>query len=70
VVRGRDRETLHGFIRENVSGDVEGIYTDEWKAYRSVADDNTEHETVSITRKRNTPEARFTSTLWRTSGVS
>jgi len=29
VVRGRDRETLHGFIRENVSGDVEAIYTDQ-----------------------------------------
>jgi transposase-like protein len=47
VVRGRDRETLHGFIRENVSGDVEAIYTDEWEAYRGVADEDTEHETVN-----------------------
>jgi transposase-like protein len=47
VVRGRDRETLHGFIRENVSGDVEAIYTDEWPAYRGVADEDTEHETVN-----------------------
>jgi hypothetical protein len=31
VVRGRDRETLHGYIRENVSGNVEAIYNDEWK---------------------------------------
>jgi transposase-like protein len=46
VVRGRDRETLHGFIRENVSGDVEAIYTDEWEAYRGIADGDTEHETV------------------------
>jgi transposase-like protein len=46
VVRGRDRETLHGFIRENVSGDVEAIYTDEWEAYKGVADKDTEHETV------------------------
>jgi transposase-like protein len=51
VVRGRDRETLHGFIRENVSGDVEAIYTDEWEAYWSVADDDTEHETVNHSEK-------------------
>jgi transposase-like protein len=47
VVRGRDRETLHGFIRENVAGDVEAIYTDEWEAYRGIADGDTEHETVN-----------------------
>ena len=47
VVRGRDRETLHGFIRENVAGNVEAIYTDEWEAYRGVADEDTEHETVN-----------------------
>lgn len=46
VVRGRDRETLHGFIRENVAGDVEAIYTDEWEAYRGITDEDTEHETV------------------------
>jgi transposase len=51
VVRGRDRETLHGFIRENVSGDVEAIYTDEWEAYRGVADKDTEHETVNHSEK-------------------
>jgi transposase-like protein len=46
VVRGRDRETLHGFIRENVSGDVEAIYTDEWEAYSGIADEDTDHETI------------------------
>jgi transposase-like protein len=46
VVRGTDRETLHGFIRENVAGDTEAIYTDEWPAYRGVADEDTEHDTV------------------------
>jgi transposase-like protein len=46
VVRGRDRETLHGFIRENVAGNVEAIYTDEWEAYMGIADKDTEHETV------------------------
>jgi transposase-like protein len=46
VVRGRDRETLHGFIRENVAGEVQAIYTDEWEAYKGIADEDTEHETV------------------------
>ena len=46
VVRGTDRETLHGFIRENVAGDTEAIYTDEWPAYRGVADEDTKHDTV------------------------
>src|SRR5919202_65282 len=47
VVQGRDRETLHGLIRENVAGDVEAIYTDEWEAYKGIADSDTEHETVN-----------------------
>jgi transposase-like protein len=46
VVSARDRETLHGFIRENVAGDVQAIYTDDWEAYRGIADADTEHETV------------------------
>jgi transposase-like protein len=46
VVRGTDRETLHGFIRENTAGDTEAIYTDEWLAYRGIADSDTKHEAV------------------------
>jgi transposase-like protein len=46
VVRGRDRETLQGFIRENTAGDAQAIYTDEWPAYRGIADQDTEHEAV------------------------
>ncbi|MDQ4001389.1 MAG: IS1595 family transposase [Actinomycetota bacterium] len=46
VVRGRDRETLQGFIRENTAGDAQAIYTDELPSYMGIADDNTEHETV------------------------
>lgn len=48
VVRGTDRETLHGFIRENVTGDTEAIYTDEWPAYRGVASGagDAKHDTV------------------------
>jgi transposase-like protein len=42
-----DRATLHGFIGDVVSDDAEAIYTDEWAAYRGIADANTRHETVS-----------------------
>ena len=46
VVRGADRETLHGFIRENTADGTEAIYTDEWPAYRGIADGDTEHKAV------------------------
>ena len=46
VVRGTDRETLHGFVRKNTAGDTEAFYTDEWPAYRGIADEDTEHRTV------------------------
>ena len=46
VVRGTDRETLHDFIRESTAGDTEAIYTDEWPAYKGIADKDTEHKTV------------------------
>jgi len=47
VVVVNDRETLHGFIHETVSGEAEAIYTDEWRAYRGIGDANTRHETVN-----------------------
>jgi transposase-like protein len=46
VVRGTDRETLHDFIRESTAGDTEAIYTDEWPAYKGIADKDTKHKTV------------------------
>jgi transposase-like protein len=46
VVKGTDRETLHGFIRENVDDSTEAIYTDEWPAYRGIADEDTDHKAV------------------------
>jgi hypothetical protein len=36
VVVGRDRETLHEFIKEHISDDAEAIFTDEWAAYRGI----------------------------------
>src|ERR671933_2096282 len=51
VVRGRDRETLQGFIRENTAGDAQAIYTDEWPAFRGIADEDTEHDAVKHREK-------------------
>jgi transposase-like protein len=43
----RDRETLHAFIKGQVSPDAERIMTAEWEAYQGIADENTTHETVN-----------------------
>jgi transposase-like protein len=43
----RDRETLHAFIREEVSPDAARICTDEWEAYQGCGDADTKHETVN-----------------------
>jgi transposase-like protein len=51
VVRGTDREALHGFIRKNTAGDTEANYTDEWPAYRGIADKDTKHKTVKLRDK-------------------
>jgi len=41
------RKTLHGFIDKYVAPDTEAIYTDEWPAYKGIADHDTRHETVN-----------------------
>jgi len=46
VVRGTDRDTLHGFIRQNTNCGTRALYTDEWPAYRGIQDGDTEHKTV------------------------
>lgn len=45
--RSADRETIHGFIGEVVDGDAEAIYTDSWRPYLGIGDENTRHETVN-----------------------
>ncbi len=47
VVDGVDRKTLHGFIRSQTAPETELIITDEWPAYRGIADHDTRHETVN-----------------------
>ncbi len=51
VVKGRDRETLQGFLRENVAGETQAIYTDELPSYLGIADEDTKHETVKHREK-------------------
>jgi transposase-like protein len=47
LANNADRETLHGFLADVVSGDAEAIFTDENRAYRGIADANTQHGTVN-----------------------
>ena len=47
VEKRNDRKTLHKFITQAVKDDTEAIYTDEWEAYKGIADENTRHETVN-----------------------
>jgi len=47
VEERRDRETLHAFIKGEISPKAERIMTDEWEAYQGIADMNTKHETVN-----------------------
>ena len=41
------RRTLHGFIDKYVASDAEAIYTDDWPAYKGIADHDTRHESVN-----------------------
>ena len=41
------RHTLHGFIQRAVKDEAEAIYTDEFKSYLGIADNNTRHQTVN-----------------------
>ena len=47
VVPDSSRRTLHNFIRKHTAPDTEAIYTDNWPAYRGIADHDTRHETVN-----------------------
>ena len=47
VEDGRDRETLHAFIKGEISPDAARIMTDEFEAYKGIEDENTTHETVN-----------------------
>lgn len=50
LVPSNHKSHIQGFLRDVVHDDAEAIYTDENRAYRGVADDNTRHETVNHSR--------------------
>ena len=41
------RKELHGFIDRHVADDAQAIYTDEWRGYNDIGDENTRHETIN-----------------------
>lgn len=43
----RDKETLHAFIKNHIAPDTKAIYTDEFPAYKGIADHDTKHECVN-----------------------
>jgi transposase-like protein len=47
VVRGRDRNTLHAFVKQATADDTTAYFTDEWAPYEGIGDDDTAHETVN-----------------------
>lgn len=47
VIEKANRKTLHKFLKENTDDKTTAIYTDDWPAYRGIADHNTKHETVN-----------------------
>jgi transposase-like protein len=44
-------ESIQGFLADVVAPDAEAIYTDGWRAYRGIADEDTRHEWVDHTAK-------------------
>jgi transposase-like protein/IS1 family transposase len=47
MIKHADKETLHKFIHSRTEPDTKAIYTDEWPAYKGIADKDTKHETVN-----------------------
>ncbi len=46
VEKRRDRKTLHKFI-EDTAPDAKRVFTDDFPAYKGIADEKTQHETVN-----------------------
>jgi transposase-like protein len=50
VTKDRKKVTIHEFLRKNVHGDTEAIYTDNLSSYHGIADHNTKHGVVKHER--------------------
>jgi len=46
-VPSTSKKVLHAFIEDTISDDAEAIYTDEYRGYNDIGDENTRHETVN-----------------------
>jgi transposase-like protein len=46
IEKRNNKATLHKFVADTIAPDAERIMTDEWRAYRGIADADTTHETV------------------------
>ncbi len=46
-VPSTSKKVLHAFIEDMISDDAEAIYTDEWRGYNDIGDENTRHETIN-----------------------
>src|SRR5579871_870748 len=44
------RDSIHGFLNENVAADAEAVYTDSLRSFQGIGDANTRHETVNHAR--------------------
>jgi transposase-like protein len=46
-----NRATLHGFLNQVVADEAEAIFTDSWKPYIGIGDEDTRHESVNHFRE-------------------
>ena len=46
-----DKKALHQFLRAVIADEAEAIYTDDYRAYYGIADENTRHETVKHAKR-------------------
>lgn len=47
LVPDRTKRTIHEFVIAEVSDHAEAIFTDEWRSYNGIGDEDTRHETVN-----------------------
>jgi transposase-like protein len=67
VIDDRTREVLFDFIDKHVADNAEAIYTDDWPAYKGIADEDTRHETVNHSEKewvRGNVHTNYVENIW------
>jgi transposase-like protein len=51
LVKSADHESVHAFLGDVVDDQASAIYTDAWRSYRGIGDENTKHEWVDHSRE-------------------